>query len=395
MPKQIRKDPGLSDRLVRAGRPKKTEGRSVNMPIELGSTMVFDTMQAFLDARDRRHEGGTSYYGRYGNEATHALETALAELDGADGVKLTASGVSAITCSLMAVAGAGDHVLVADNIYGNTRAFAETVLARQGVEVDFFDPMIGPGVADLFKPTTRALMFEAPGSITFEVPDIPVIAAACRKAGVVSILDATWPTPVFCRPLDLGVDVVVTSGSKYLNGHSDAMIGTIATNEPLLDTIRKTVHAVGDRPGSQEVFLSLRGLRTLELRMAAVDRAGRAVADWFQDRPECLRLLHPAFESCPGHMFWSRDFTGAAGLFAVLLDASSEMHAHRFVNALAHFGIGVSWGGYESLALPMVPTRTASTWSEPGHLVRFNIGLEDVDTLIADIEAALPVLKEA
>ena len=383
----------LSDTLVQAGRPKTQEGRHVNQPLELGYTMVFGTVAAVEAARDARYESGTMYYGRYGNEAVYALEAALAELEGAEGVVLTSSGVAAITCALMGVVKAGDHLLVADHVYGNTRGFCDLMLPRQGVEVEYFDPMLGADVAGLFRDTTAAVMFEAPGSGTFEMPDIPAIAEACRAAGVVSILDATWPTPVFCQPLRLGVDVVVASGSKFLNGHSDAMIGTIAGGGDVLRAIRKTVMVVGDKPGAQEVFLSLRGLRTLKMRMAHVDQAGREMAAWFAARPEVVRVLHPAREDCPGHAFWARDFSGAAGLFGVVFDAESVARVNAFCDGLQHFGIGVSWGGYESLVLPVVPTRTATTWDVPGHLVRFNIGFDDLDTLKADLAQALPLLK--
>ena len=385
--------PNTSDVLVQKGRPAKTEGRAVNMPVETGSTMVFDTMAAFEAARDARYQSGTIYYGRYGNAAVYALEEALCALDQADGCVLTSSGVAAISCTLMALAKAGDHVLVADNIYGNTRNFCDAMLVRQGVEVSYFDPMIGADVENLFQPNTRVLMFEAPGSGTFETPDIPAIASACRSAGVVSVIDATWPSPIFCQPLSLGVDVVVTSGSKYLNGHSDAMIGTILGNGDLIQRIRKTVMTIGDKPGGQEVALSLRGLRTLKLRMEHADKAGREMAAWLQKQDACMTLLHPAFESCPGHAFWKRDFTGAAGLFGVVFRASSQAAVHRFVDALQHFGIGVSWGGYESLALPVTPNRTASNWTSEGHLVRFNIGLDDLETLKADLSQALPLLE--
>lgn len=382
-----------ADILVQMGRPAKTEGRNVNMPVEMGSTMVFDTMAAFEAARDARYESGTIYYGRYGNPPVYALEEALCALDHAEGCVLTSSGVAAITCTLMAVLRSGDHLLVADNIYGNTRNFCDTMLPGQGVEVSYFDPMIGGDVKGLFQDNTRAVMFEAPGSGTFETPDIPAIASACQKAGVVSVIDATWPTPIFCRPLTLGVDVVVTSGSKYLNGHSDAMLGTITGNGDLIQTIRKTVMTIGDKPGGQEVALSLRGLRTMKLRMEAADKAGREMARWLSEQEACLQVLHPAFEGCPGHEFWKRDFTGAAGLFGVVFRAASEAALHRFVDGLHHFGIGVSWGGYESLVLPVTPNRVASEWVSEGHLVRFNIGLDDLDTLKADLAQALPLLE--
>ena len=219
--------PPIADGLVQWGRPDRSEGRHVNMPVELGSTMVFDTLAAFEAARDARYQSGTAYYGRYGNAATTKLEDMLARLEKADGVTLTSSGVAAITMALMTFAKPDAHLLVADHVYGNTRAFCDTVLARMGVEITYFDPMIGPGVADLIRPETCALMFEAPGSGTFEVPDIPAIAGAARASGVPSILDGTWATPVFCKPLTLGVDVVVASMSKYLSGHSDCLMGMI------------------------------------------------------------------------------------------------------------------------------------------------------------------------
>ena len=383
----------ISDILIQKGRPRKVEGRNVNMPLEMGSTMVFDTMAEFEAARDARYQSGTIYYGRYGNQAVYALEEALSALDGAGSCVLASSGVAAITCTLMALARSGDHLLVADNIYGNTRSFCETMLVGQGVEVTFFDPMIGAGVAELFQPNSRALMFEAPGSGTFEVPDIQTVAATCKAANVVSVIDATWSTPVFCRPLALGVDVVVASGSKYLNGHSDAMIGTITGNGDILQAIRKLVMTVGDKPGGQEVFLSLRGLRTLKMRMEHFDRAGREIARWLGEQDQTLRVLHPAFESCPGHEYWRRDFTGAAGLFGVIFRETSDAAVTRFVDGLSHFGIGVSWGGYESLVLPVTPKRTASKWDVEGSLVRFNIGIDDLDTLKDDLTAALPNLR--
>ncbi len=239
----------------------------MNMPIELGSTMVFDTLAAFEAARDARYDSGTMYYGRYGNAATFQLEQMLAKLEQADGVTLTSSGVAAITLTLMSFARPGSHLLVADHVYGNTRAFCDGLLTRMGVEIEYFDPMAGADVVALIRETTCAVMFEAPGSGTFEMPDIPTIAQAAQAAGVPSVLDSTWATPIFCQPLTLGADVVVASMSKYLSGHSDGMMGMIASTAEHAQTIRKTVMGVGDKTGGQEVFLALRGLRTLKMRM--------------------------------------------------------------------------------------------------------------------------------
>jgi len=383
----------ISNDLVQLGRPARRQARQVNLPIELGSTVLFDTLAAFEQARDQRYETGTLYYGRYGTTASFALETALAQLEDADAVTLTSSGVAAITMALMAVCTPGRHLLVADHVYGNTRAFCENVLTRNGVEVEFFDPMLGAAVADRFRDTTCAVMFEAPGSGTFEMPDIPAIAGAARSAGIASILDATWPTPVFCRPLTLGVDVVVASLSKYISGHSDCMMGMIASRGDIGTSIRKTTFAFGDKTGSQEVFLALRGLRTLKMRIEHFDRAGREMAGWLGDQPQVKTVLHPAFESCPGHAHWKRDFSGAAGLFGIVFHPCTDDQIRAFVDALHHFGIGVSWGGYESLVLPVKPVRIAVPWTEEGQLVRFNIGLEDLDSLKADLAAALPLLN--
>lgn len=384
----------LADCLVQDGRPDRVEGRHVNMPIELGSTMVFDSFAEFEAARDARYESGTLYYGRYGNAATHKLEQMLAKLEGAEAITLTSSGVAAITTTLMALTSPGCHVLVADNVYGNTRAFCDGLLTQQGVLIEYFDPMIGSAIRDMIHAETAAIMFESPGSGTFEMPDNRAIAAAAQSANVPTILDNTWGTPVFSQPLSWGVDVVVYSGSKYISGHSDCMLGITASNTAYAKVIRKAVMQVGDKTGGQEILLALRGLRTLKLRMEHFDKAGREMARWFGGQPQVKAVLHPALPSCPGHENWARDFTGAAGLFGVVFHTTNESAVHRFVDALHHFGIGVSWGGYESLALPVTPVRTATEWSETGQLVRFNIGLEDLDSLKADVANALPLLDQ-
>ena len=382
----------LSDCLVQDGRPDRVEGRHVNMPIELGSTMVFDTLAEFEAARDARYSSGTMYYGRYGNAAVYKLEQILARLEGADTVTLTSSGVAAITTALLALARPGSHVLVADNVYGNTRAFCDGLLTELGVEIEYFDPMIGGGVADLMRAATAATVFETPGSGTFEMPDIVAIATAARAAGVPTVLDNTWGTPVFIRPLELGVDIVVYSASKYISGHSDCMLGVTASNAPHAERIRKTIMQIGDKTGGQEVLLALRGLRTLKLRLDHIDRSGRQMAQWLAEQPQVKTVLHPALSSCPGHENWKRDFSGAGGLFGVVFHTTSDQAVRAFVDTLHHFSIGVSWGGYESLVLPVVPVRTATNWTEEGRLVRFNIGLEDTASLKADLASALPLL---
>ncbi len=382
-------EPALENALVHSGRGPAEPGREVNLPIHQASTLLFDTLAEFEAARAGRYEHGTLYYGRYGNPATFALERMMAELEGAHGCVAVSAGLTAVTLALMAAAKAGDHVLVADTVYGPTRGFCDTVLTRCGVDVSYFDPMIGAGLEDHFQANTAAVMLEAPGSGTFEVSDVPALAEVARRHGAISIIDGTWATPVFCRPLKLGVDVVVHSGSKYIGGHADVMIGFIACNEATYEPVRKMSLAFGERAGAQDIFLALRGLRTLKMRMEHAQAQGLAVAEWLSKRPEVLKMLHPAYEDCPGHEHWKRDFSGASGLFSVLFKPCSDEQLHRFVDGLKLFGIGVSWGGFESLVLPVVPVRTATPWREEGRVVRFNIGNESTDSLIEDLAQAL------
>jgi len=381
----------LANALSHLGRQTSGSGRSVNLPLMQGSTMLFDSLDDFEAARDNRYQPEVLYYGRYGNQASFELEHMLATLEGAQHCISVSSGLTAVTMALLAAAQADGHVLVADNVYAPTRLFCDTVLARFGVTVTYFDPMVGARLAAMMQPNTTAVMFEAPGTATFEVPDIPAVARVARDAGAVSILDGTWATPVFCRPIELGVDIVAHSGSKYIGGHSDTMIGFIVCNGAHYSMMRKTVLAFGDRAGAHDVFLSLRGLRTLEVRMKNHEAAALKVARWFAAQPQVKKVLHPAFPDCPGHEFWARDFHGSSGIFSVLFKCADKTKTRKFIDGLAMFGIGVSWGGFESLALPFEPAaaRTATAWQEAGQLIRFHIGLEDTDDLIADLAQAI------
>ncbi|MEM1049245.1 MAG: cystathionine beta-lyase [Pseudomonadota bacterium] len=384
----------VSDRLVHQGRSLKGDGRLVNLPIEQGSTMLFDSLAAFEKARADRYAHGTLYYGRYGTTSTIELERMIADLEGGHATIAVSAGLTAVSMALTGILAAGDHALVADNVYGPTRGFCDTILARYGVTVEYFDPMLGEGIADLMRDETRAVMIEAPGSGTFEVCDIPAIAAVARAHGALSIIDGTWATPIFCQPFTLGVDVVVHSGSKYITGHSDCMIGFIVCGgEAVYDRIRRTTLAFGEKPGSQDVFLALRGLRTLDMRMRAAEANAMAVAGWLQDQPQVSRMLHPAFPDCPGHAHWKRNFSGASGLFSVLVKPCAKQQVHLFVDGLRHFGVGVSWGGFESLVLPVEPHRTAAPWTAQGQVIRFAVGNEATATLIEDLAQALAHLN--
>lgn len=386
-----RKKTSLANALSHLGRQTSGNGRPVNLPLMQGSTLLFDTLADFENARDSRYRPDVLYYGRYGNPASFQLENMMAEIEGADHCISVSSGLTAVTMALMAATKANAHVLVADNVYAPTRLFCDTVLAGFGVQVTYFDPMSGARLAAMLQPNTAAVMFEAPGTGTFEVPDIPAIAKVAREHGAVSILDGTWATPVFCRPIKLGVDIVAHSGSKYIGGHADTLIGFIVCNAAHYLKMRKMALAFGDIAGAHDIFLSLRGLRTLEIRMRHFEAAALKIATWLSGQPQVKKVLHPAFPDCPGHEFWSRDFRGSSGIFSVLFDCADKNKLRRFIDNLKMFGLGVSWGGFESLALPMdpAPVRTATPWAERGQLVRFNIGLEDTDDLISDLAQAL------
>lgn len=390
-------DNDLINSLIHLGRDNTTSGRSVNLPMHNASTMLFNSLEEFEDARDARYEKGTLYYGRYGNPATFELENMMSQLEEGAGCVTVSSGLTACTVALMAFAEAGSHILVADTVYGPTRLFCENVLKKYGVSITYFDPMIGEQLTELLEKNTKAVFLEAPGSGTFEVPDIQVLASVAKKAGATSIIDGTWATPLLCKPLTLGVDVVVHSGSKYISGHSDAMIGFIvAKSEEDYVKARKMSLAFGDRAGANDVFLALRGLRTLGVRLRQHEETTQKVIEWLQVQPEVSRILHPAHPDCPGHKFWKRDFNGAAGLFSIELKPVSDACVKAMVNSLTLFSIGLSWGGFESLMLPVNPSafRTAKPWDAEGPIVRLNIGLEDAQTLIDDLQTSFKHLSE-
>jgi cystathionine beta-lyase len=312
-------------------------------------------------------------------------------MEGSAGVVLTPSGLSAITTALLAFLQAGDHLLLTDTVYYPTRNFANTVLKRLGVEIEYYDPLIGSGIAALLRPNTKAVFVESPGSLTFEMQDVPAIVEAARACKAIVLMDNTWATPVFYRPHEHGVDVVIHAGTKYLGGHADANIGTISTTAELFPRLKETHAMLGICAAPEDVFLALRGLRTLAVRLDRHMASGLKVARWLKSRPEVLRVLHPALEDDPGHAIWKRDFSGACGLFSFFLKPATQKSVAEFIEGLELFGIGASWGGYESLAVPFdcSKMRSATKWNPGGPAVRLHIGLEDADDLIADLERGL------
>ena len=380
-------------RVVTGGRDPASYHGFVNPPVYHASTVLYPTADDFV-ARRARYQ-----YGRRGTPTTEALELALQELEGPQcaGVSLLPSGLAAISAALLTVLEAGDHVLVTDSTYGPTRSFCDQILTRFGVNTTYFDPLAGGAIAGLMQPNTKAVYLESPGSLSFEMQDVPAIAKAAHAKNALVLMDNTWATPLYFRALDFGVDLSIQAGTKYIGGHSDVMIGTVSANSATVGDLKRTVYLNGWCVGPDDVYLGQRGLRTLAVRLDRHYQSGIEVAKWLEQRPEVLRLLHPALASHPGHAIWKRDFTGACGLFSVILKPVPQQAVHAFLDTLELFGIGASWGGYESLAIPFdcAGVRTATRWAPGGPAVRFHIGLEAVDDLIADLERGFAALAAA
>jgi cystathionine beta-lyase len=380
-------------RLVTAGRDPQSQYGFVNPPVYHASTVLYPTA-ADLAAHRSRYQ-----YGRRGTPTSEALEDSLRELEGSQcaGVALLPSGLAAISTALIAVASAGDHILITDSVYRPTRNFCDGVFKRMGVETTYYDPLIGSDIAKLFRSNTRAVFVEAPGSQSFEMQDIPAIAQVAHEKGAVVLMDNTWATPLYFPALEKGVDLSIQAGTKYIGGHSDIMFGCVSANEATLPKLKDTLHALGLCVGPDDIYLALRGLRTLAVRLTRHNESGLAVARWLEARPEVKRVMHPGLESDPGHALWKRDFTGACGLFSVTLAPASERAVHAFMDALTLFGMGFSWGGFESLVIlfDCSEYRTATRWAPGGATLRFHIGLEDVGDLIADLERGFAAMKAA
>jgi cystathionine beta-lyase len=379
--------------LVTSGRDTKAQKGFVNPPVVHGSTVLYPT------AADLHAHRGEFQYGRHGTPTTRALQDALMTLEGPQcaGVGIAPSGLAAISTTLLAVLKAGDHLLVCDNSYRPTRNFCNGLLNRYGVETTYYDPSIGNGIAALFKPNTRAVVVEAPGSQSFEMPDIPAIAAAAHAQGALVIDDNTWATPLFHRSLDQGVDISMQAATKYIGGHSDIMFGTISANAKAWPMIADTIKLLGVCAGPDDVFLALRGVRTLGVRLHQHHQSGLEMARWLAARPEVARVLHPGLESDPGHMIWKRDFSGASGLFGVVLKPAPQQAVDALLDTVKLFGMGYSWGGFESLMIQFDCSdyRTATKWMPGGPTLRLHIGLEHVDDLKADLERGLAAFNAA
>ncbi len=380
---------GERTRLVHLGRDPSEQHGFVNTPIYRGSTVLYPDTETF-NARRARYT-----YGTQGTPTRESLEKAWSGVAGAADTVLSPSGLAAVTVALLTACEAGSHLLVPDSVYRPTRIFCDGFLTRFGVETTYYDPLIGAGIRDLFRPNTRAVFTEAPGSQTFEMQDIPAIAAAAHAWDACVLMDNTWATPLFFPPHERGVDIAIEAGTKYLSGGSDLLLGLTSANEAWAKRLRETYSQLSILAGPEDCFLGLRGLRTLALRLREHERQALDMARWFAGRPEVERVLHPGLPDDPGHAIWSRDFTGSSGLFSVILKPASPAALAAMVDGLELFGLGASWGGFESLVLPFDPRgyRTVTRWQAEGPGLRFHIGLEDLDDLKRDLDAGFARLR--
>lgn len=369
----------------------------VNPPVYHASTILFPTVAAMEQSLGDAFAPRRMLYGRSGTPTSFALEEAVAQVEGGERALALPSGLAAITATLTALLKAGDHLLMVDSVYGPVRKFCDTLLARFGVETTYYPPEIGAGIAALIRSNTRVVYLESPGSLTFEVQDVPAIAAVAHAAAAVVVMDNTWATPLFFKPFDHGVDISIHAATKYIGGHSDLMLGLVVSKEAHFRTLKGTAHGLGFAAAPDDCYLTLRGLRTLSVRLARHQETGLALARWLQVRPEVAAVLHPALSGAPGHEIWKRDFTGASGLFGIVLRPVPKAAVAAMVDHMELFAMGFSWGGYESLILPVHPeaNRSATRWDAPGPVLRIHAGLEDPADLIADLARGFERLNAA
>ncbi|MDH5886677.1 cystathionine beta-lyase [Vibrio splendidus] len=380
-------------KLITAGRDKKWTNGVVNPPVQRASTVVFNSVEEKRKATINR-ANKTLFYGRRGTNTHFAFQDAMVEVEGGAGCALYPCGTAAISNAILSFVETGDHILMVDTCYEPTRDFCDTIMKKMGVETTYYEPTIGEGIQDLIKPNTKVLFTESPGSVTMEVQDIPTLARIAHEHDIIVMLDNTWAAGVNFSPFDFGVDISIQAATKYIVGHSDVMLGTAVANEKCWDQLREQSYLMGQCVSPDDAYLALRGIRTLDVRLRQHAESSLKVAKWLETRPEVDHVRHPALESCPGHEFFTRDFTGGNGLFSFVLKNSNTKATTALLDGMTHFSMGYSWGGFESLILANEPNsfdslRTVANPNFTGTLVRVHIGLEDVDDLIADLEAGL------
>ncbi|MEZ8084544.1 cystathionine beta-lyase [Vibrio sp. 1S139] len=380
-------------KLITAGRDKKWTNGVVNPPVQRASTVVFNSVEEKRKATINR-ANKTLFYGRRGTNTHFAFQDAMVEVEGGAGCALYPCGTAAISNAILSFVETGDHILMVDTCYEPTRDFCDTIMKKMGVETTYYEPTIGEGIQDLIKPNTKVLFTESPGSVTMEVQDIPTLARIAHEHDIIVMLDNTWAAGVNFSPFDFGVDISIQAATKYIVGHSDVMLGTAVANEKCWDQLREQSYLMGQCVSPDDAYLGLRGIRTLDVRLRQHAESSLKVAKWLETRPEVNHVRHPALESCPGHEFFKRDFTGGNGLFSFVLNNSNIKATTALLDGMTHFSMGYSWGGFESLILANEPSsfdnlRTVANPNFEGTLIRVHIGLEDVDDLIADLEAGL------
>jgi cystathionine beta-lyase len=387
--------PGDETRATHAGNHPHSNHGVINPPVYRASTVLYPDV-ATLEQVNKDRLSRLSY-GRYGTPTVSALEEAVTALEGGGRAIVLSSGLAAISATLMNLLQTGDHLLMVDTVYAPVRNVCDRMLAKFGVETTYYAPGIGAGIARLIRPQTRLVYTEAPGSLTFEMQDIPAIVQAAHKAGTRVMMDNTWATPLYFKPFQHGVDIVAHAATKYIAGHADVMLGIVVCKDELYRPLKLGIHALGHAASPDDCYLALRGLRTLPVRLARNQENGIALARWLQARPEVLRVMHPGLPGDPGHEIWKRDFTGAGGLFGILLKPCAPAALAAMLDGMRYFGMGASWGGYESLILPVNPAaaRTAEKWEAPGPVLRVHAGLEDIDDLIADLSDGFARLAAA
>ncbi|MBC8259962.1 MAG: cystathionine beta-lyase [SAR324 cluster bacterium] len=383
-------------KVVVSGRDSKSFGGMVNPPVYHGSTVLAESVAEYNTRHDSRlNDEQVMVYGTMGNPTGWALENAIAELEGGYNCATYSSGLAAIAVALMAFLKSGDHLLMTDSTYAPTRRFCDSVLKRFGVETTYYDPLIGAEIKSLLRPNTAVVFTESPGSHTFEVQDIPSIAEVAHQHGAIVQMDNTWASPLYFKPFEHGVDISIQAVTKYIVGHSDVLLGSVTTTKEHWKTLRDCTWHFGQCVAPDDLYLAQRGLRTMAVRLRQHHKSSLKIAEWLSNRAEVRQVLYPALPGAPGHEIWKRDFLGASGLFGVELKPFSQKAVEKMIDEMRLFGIGSSWGGYESLMLPsnVRDIRTASPWRFEGPLLRLHIGLEDVDDLKDDLKDGLERIR--
>tara|TARA_B100000427_G_scaffold41494_1_gene30145 strand:+ start:8329 stop:9510 length:1182 start_codon:yes stop_codon:yes gene_type:complete len=377
-----------------AGKRKKLSNGFVNSPVYKGSTVLFNTVEE-MQSKMKNKNSQTLFYGRFGSPATFEFENAIADIDESYTAVATASGTAAIVASLLAVLKTGDHILMTDSAYGVSRNITKKLLNNMGITTTFYNPNLTNKIKELITNKTKLIFMESPGSLTFEIQNISMIVDIAKKYNLITVIDNTWATSLYLKPMNYGVDISIQSATKYIVGHSDAMLGVITTNKKYAKQIRESAHNLGSCPGPEDIYLGIRGLKTLSIRLKKHQENAMKIIEWLLRQKEVNRVLYPALPDNPGYKIWKKDFKGASGLFGVVLENTRKDLIYKMLNNLKLFNMGYSWGGYESLILPVNPEKIRDTykWNHMDLTLRIHAGLEDPEDLINDLKNNFNILK--